>query len=193
VEIFDGRGLSYRAKLQRLGKEGVELVALGEPTLQAFPRRRVILATAIPKGERFDWLVEKATELGVSCLIPLLSERSVVDPRGTKLDRLRRLVVEAAKQCGRNRLMELGEPIRFSHILQLPAPPARLLAHPGGLPASQWAPHDEVLIAVGPEGGFTEFEVEQARSSGWLVAGLGESRLRIETAGLAACALLLAL
>ena len=67
---------------------------------------RLTLATAVPKGERFDWLVEKATELGVDRLVPIVTERSVVDPRAAKLDRLRRVIVEASKQCGRNRLMD---------------------------------------------------------------------------------------
>ena len=76
-----------------------------------------MLATAVPKGDRFDWLVEKATELGVERLIPIVTERSVVVPRGSKLDRLRRSIIEASKQCRRARLMELAEPMDWPELV----------------------------------------------------------------------------
>ena len=196
VEVFDGRGFATQAEVVGLGRDRVELAAVGDPLPDHVTPCRLTLATAVPKGERFDWLVEKATELGVARLVPIITERSVVDPREAKLDRLHRVVVEASKQCGRNRLMQLDRPLPWEvfarHVVDRP----RLLAHPGGLPASAWPRARRlgaVTLAIGPEGGFTDAETDAARALGWTPIGLGVTLLRIETAGLAGCSALLAL
>ena len=155
------------------------------------------LATSVPKGERFDWLVEKASELGVARLVPILTERSVVDPRDSKLERLRRLTIESAKQCGRNVLLQIDPPITWSGFYASKAVrasnAARLLAHPGGSLVAGWNRQNEAILAIGPEGGFTDLEVENALVEGWTVIGLGPTILRIETAALAGSSTLLAL
>jgi len=196
VEVFDGKGFAAGARGESAGKDRVDLAVLGEPIADRAAPCRLTLATAVPKGERFDWLIEKATELGVARLVPLITERSVVDPRDAKLDRLRRLIVEAAKQCGRNRLMDLDSPTPWTALARAPAVETRLLAHPGGVPASAWHPLPygaAVTLAIGPEGGFTEPEVALAVELGWQAVGLGATLLRIETAGLAGSAAILAL
>jgi 16S rRNA (uracil1498-N3)-methyltransferase len=197
VEIFDGAGFGTRAVVAGVGKDWVDLDTMGDPLPDRLPGCRLTLATAVPKGERFDWLVEKATELGVDRLVPLVTERSVVDPGAAKLDRLRRVIVEAAKQCGRNRLMALERPLPWSLWLAEPsAVTPRLIAHPGGVLPPAWPRSRHgggATLAIGPEGGFTEAEVEAARVAGWQVVGLGATLLRIETAGLAGCAAILAL
>ena len=196
VEVFDGRGSAWRAEVRGLGKERVDLSVLGPAPRGRIAPCSLTLATALPKGDRVDWLVEKATELGVARLVPLLTARSVVDPRGGKLDRLRRYVVEAAKQCGRDRLMDLDSPVPWDQFLHQATPPIRLIAHPGGDPAPTWprsGPDRAAALAVGPEGGFTAAEVDDARAAGWQPASLGGTLLRIETAGLAGCAVILAL
>jgi 16S rRNA (uracil1498-N3)-methyltransferase len=197
VEVFDGKGFAMGAGVRFVGKNTVELEVLGDPLPDRVPCCRLTLATAVPKGERFDWLVEKATEIGVERLVPMVTERSVVDPRASKLERLRRLIVEASKQCGRNRLMELSPPVPWS-VWALAAGPdsVRLLAQPGGSSPSCWPrirQGDPVTLAVGPEGGFSTAEVETARQAGWHPISLGATLLRIETAGLAGCAAILAL
>jgi len=196
VEVFDGKGFATRARVESIGKNRVDLTVLGEPIADRVAACRLTLATAVPKGERFDWLIEKATELGVARLVPLITERSVVDPRDAKLDRLRRLIVEAAKQCGRNRLLELDSPTPWTTLARAPSGETRLLAHPGGVPAFAWRPIRRgapVTLAIGPEGGFTESEVTLAVELGWQAVGLGVTLLRIETAGLAGSAAILAL
>ncbi len=197
VEVFDGGGFATRARVVKVGKDWVDLDVVGDPLSDRVAPCRVTLATAVPKGERFDWLVEKATEIGVDRLVPIVTERSVVDPRAAKLDRLRRRIVEASKQCGRNRLMVLDRPLAWALWLAEPAAATlRLVAHPGGLPPLSWprAQHGgEAVLAIGPEGGFTEQEVEAARAAGWQIAGLGATLLRVETAGLVGCAAILAL
>lgn len=196
VELFDGRGSGYRAEVVELAKDRVELRAIEAPRRGPEPPCEVCLATAVPKGERFDWLVEKATELGVTRMVPIVTERSSVDPRPHKLDRLRRLVVEASKQCGRFRLMEL-EPTRpWAEVVPEATGGIGLLAHPGGRSARSWPIAEQgspIWVAIGPEGGFTEAEVALARSAGWVLVGLGPTLLRVETAGLAACARVLGL
>ncbi|HMB05625.1 MAG TPA: RsmE family RNA methyltransferase [Isosphaeraceae bacterium] len=196
VEVFDGRGFATRAEVVEAGRDRVELRTLGDPLADRAAACRLTLATAVPKGERFDWLIEKATELGVERLVPLVTERSVVDPRIAKLDRLRRVVVEAAKQCGRNRLMELDRPTPWPAFLAAQGETARWMAHPGGRSPSAW-PRPRLggraTLAIGPEGGFTEAEAEAAGAAGWRTIRLGATRLRIETAGLAGCSMLLAL
>jgi 16S rRNA (uracil1498-N3)-methyltransferase len=197
VEVFDGQGWAAHAAVTAVGKEWVDLRVLEELQSGREAVCRLTLATAVPKGERFDWLVEKATELGVDRLVPIVTERSVVDPRAAKLERLRRLVIEASKQCGRNRLMVLHQPIAWARWLEEASPMApRLVAHPGGLPPQQWTKArrgGESALAVGPEGGFTEEEIAAARAAGWEIVSLGSSLLRIETAALAGCAAILAL
>ncbi|MDR3638761.1 MAG: RsmE family RNA methyltransferase [Isosphaeraceae bacterium] len=196
VEVFDGKGFASVAEVVSVGRDRVELALAGEPLPERAPPCRLTLATAIPKGERFDWLVEKATELGVACLIPLVTERSVVDPRETKLARLRRLTIEASKQCGRSRLLEIEPPVPLPRLIAESVASVRVLAHPRGFPPARW-PRIPVggsaVLAIGPEGGFTEQEIALARESGWTLGDLGTTLLRIETAGLAGGSLLLAL
>lgn len=196
VELFDGLGLATRAEVLAVGRDEVSLRAVGDPLPDRAPDVELTLATAVPKGDRFDWLVEKAAELGVARLIPLVAVRSTVDPRAGKLDRLRRTVVEACKQCGRNRLM-LVEPVaRWSEVMAAAGEHPRLVAHPGGAGAAGWpgvVPGGSAWVAVGPEGGFTDEEVQAAEARGWRRVGLGPTLLRVETAAVVACARLLAL
>ncbi|HWE38440.1 MAG TPA: RsmE family RNA methyltransferase [Isosphaeraceae bacterium] len=195
VELLDGRGGAWLAVVDRVERDRVEL-AVGEPLPERPDGPHLTLATAVPKGERFDWLVEKATELGVARLVPILASRSTVDPRSSKLDRLRRLVVEACKQSGRRRLMEIGPTTPWPDACRSESPGARFLAHPGGMPAASaiaGAPAGPLALAIGPEGGFDPDEVAGAVAAGWRLIDLGPNLLRIETAALAGAASVLAI
>jgi 16S rRNA (uracil1498-N3)-methyltransferase len=192
AQIFDGRGVRYETKVSAVSRDQVDLEIVDGPHARPRPACGLTLASAVPKGERFDWLVEKATELGVDRLIPLITQRSVVDPSAAKLERLRRVIVEAAKQCDRDHLMTLDVAMKFDQLLTAPPDTAdRLLAHPGGLTAARWPQAASAVLAIGPEGGFTDSEVAQAQASGWSIVGLGNYRLRIETAAIAGSTLLL--
>ncbi len=196
VELFDGRGFASLAKVVGLEKKRVVLFREGEPLAERETPCRLTLATAVPKGERFDWLIEKATELGVTRLIPLITERSVVVPGNAKLERLGRVIIEAAKQCGRSRLMTLERPTPWTEVVVNEEDGFRLLAHPGGLAAPCWPRArrgDSVILAVGPEGGFTDAEASAGRDAGWTLISLGSTLLRVETAGLAGSSAILAL
>ncbi len=190
VEVFDGRGGGWRARVEAIDRDRVTLLALEPIDDRAVPSP-IALAVAAPKGDRLDWLVEKCTEIGVGRLTIVLSERSVVDPRGSKLDRLRRTILEASKQSGRNRLMTLDGPTPLATVLSRDPEATRLIAHSGGVPASRWpgpAPGVPAVLAIGPEGGWTEAERDLADRLGWVRVGLGPTRLRVETAALVGAA-----
>lgn len=194
VEVFNGRGLSVFARVAAGGKNAAELEVEGPPILEPPPECMIEIGAAAPKGDRFDWLVEKAVELGVARLTPLTTERSVVDPRSSKLDRLRRTIIEASKQSGRNRLMELSPLADLRTFLET-ADGVRLIADPQGAPPESWPRVDRgalVRLIVGPEGGLTDAETAMAEGLGWAPVRLGPHILRIETAVLAGAAAILA-
>jgi len=144
----------------------------------------------LPKGDRGDFLLEKLTELGVTDFVPLQTERSVVHPRDAKLERLQRAVIEASKQCGRNVLMQIHPLAKWDDYCRRETQmKPRLLAHPSD-GESIVASREDTCIAVGPEGGFSDREVEAARSAGWRIVSLGPRVLRVETAAIALAALL---
>jgi len=189
VVLFDGSGAEFPARVEALERQQVRLAVLERVEIDRELAAPITLAVALPKGERQKWLVEKATELGVARLVPLESARGVAQPVAGALDRLRRSVIEASKQCGRNRLLEIAQPRDWSEFVK--APPAnavRLVAHPGGSltrdAVAGMALADSAWLAVGPEGGFTDDEIGLARSAGWQVVGLGKRILRVETAAI---------
>lgn len=197
VELFRGDGLVASCRIQAIRKRDVDLEVqqsrFDEPSI-----RSLTLATAVPKGDRFEWLVEKATELGVDRLIPLTTGRSSVDPRGSKLDKLRQTVITACKQSGRNHLMAISDVTCWDQFLRQRSPECLLMvAHPQGLTVDQVlaesnSPIQSFMIAIGPEGGFLDEEISQAIESQAKTIHLGRNLLRIETAaiGLAARILL---
>jgi 16S rRNA (uracil1498-N3)-methyltransferase len=146
------------------------------------------LGVALPKGDRQRWIVEKAVELGVTRLVPLITERS--EKLGS--EKLTRYVIEASKQCGRNRLMEIAPAQSWTDWLvsraeTAPLPIRAWVAHPTGrgLTAADVSQPGPTLVAIGPEGGLTDEEVAEATGAHWELIGLGPRILRIETAAAA--------
>jgi 16S rRNA (uracil1498-N3)-methyltransferase len=186
VTLFDGSGCEFDAEVTVCRRAAVELAVLERREVDRELPFELTLGAALPKGDRQRWLVEKAVELGVSRLVPLATERSEKhDP-----DKLARYVVEASKQCGRNRLMAIASPAAWSDWLasgDAADQPRRWVAHPGGQPidVGELAHSRATFLAIGPEGGFTETEAEAAVAAGWQIVGLGPRLLRIETAALA--------
>jgi 16S rRNA (uracil1498-N3)-methyltransferase len=190
IELFDGSGRQWVAEVRRIARSEVELALLAEEPIDRESPADVTLAVALPKGDRQRWLVEKAVELGVRRLVPLETARGVARPGDTALERLRRCVIEASKQCGRNRLLEIGPPQPWAVLLAATADvPQRWMAYPGGDRLPPLAPHDPVVLAVGPEGGFTADEVTAAVQAGWRLVDLGPRTLRVETAAILLAAL----
>jgi 16S rRNA (uracil1498-N3)-methyltransferase len=186
VTLFDGSGCEFTAKVTKLGKQAVELEIVARHEISRELALPLTLGVALPKGDRQKWLVEKATELGVTRLVPLVTERGVAQPVEAALERLRRSVIEASKQCGRNRLLEIGEPLTLAAFAAAaPAHALRLIAHLGGAELNTLAKAEELWAAVGPEGGFTDEEVASAERAFWQRVSLGRAILRVETAAIA--------
>lgn len=192
VRVFDGSGVEWPARVMMIGRDEVTL-DLGEPLVAAVViTSPLTLAVALPKGDRQKWLVEKLTELGVARLVPLVTLRGVAEATPAAAHRLRRGVLEACKQSGRNTLMEIGEPQTIAEILrQRPAAALMLVADPGAPPLDTSSPATAghtVLGFVGPEGGFTADELALLAAAGVERIGLGPHILRVETAAIALAA-----
>lgn len=187
VTLFDGSGDEFSAVVERVGRADVSLTIASRESVNRELPCRLTLGVALPKGDRQKWLVEKAVELGVTRIVPLRTERGVAQPVEQALVRLRRAVIEASKQCGRNRLLQIDEPQSWTDFVADAGSAYRCLAHPGGESCQQLTAHlltDDIRLAVGPEGGFTDDEVALATAAGWQTIDLGRRILRVETAAL---------
>ena len=196
VTLFDGSGAEFVAEVVASRRSQVEFTVLSRTEIDrelAFP---LIVGVALPKGDRQKWLVEKLTELGISKLVPLITERSVAEPKPASRARLEQAVIKASKQCGRNLLMDIAVAKRWEEFVcdspdETGSDTQCIIAHPGGDPMVDFPArlHGVRVLAVGPEGGFAEHEVELAVKKGWQAVSLGRRILRIETAAVAlACA-----
>jgi 16S rRNA (uracil1498-N3)-methyltransferase len=188
VSLFDGSGTEFDAIVSEITKHEVQLSITNRRRVDRELPFSLTLACSPPKGDRFRWLVEKAVELGVSRFVPLLTERATEQAHGLKADRLRRWVIEASKQCGRNVLMQVTDGAPWTDFLKSACSGIHILAHPLGEPSAQRpraTPGTQMAIAVGPEGGFADRELREARERDWITVSLGPRILRIETAALA--------
>lgn len=191
VTLFDGSGAEVTAEVLRLHRSSADLAVLARHEIDRELPFPLTLGIALPKGDRQRWLIEKAVELGVSRIVPLNTSRSVAQPTGKAVERLRRAVIEASKQCGRNRLMEICPPQSFASFLRSGEPDSiRLIAHPSPQAASVRefaASHraNTVRLGIGPEGGFADEEAADAIAAGWHLVSFGPRILRIETAAIA--------
>ena len=195
IEVFDGAGGRFQAVLAGQELEiGARLAADGRKT-------DVVLVQALAKGEKMDLIVQKATELGVTRIVPLTADRAVVrldaDRGRSRAERWRRIAQEAARQCGRGDVPRVDEPLDWDSVFSLlRAEPDRraLLLDPGegALRLGDAARGlSRLLLAVGPEGGFSPEERRRALENGFVSAAMGPLVLRTETAGLAALAVVL--
>jgi len=186
--LFDGTGVEFAAEVTAIGRRDVTFAILDRRAVDRESPVALSLGVALPKGDRQKTLVEKLTELGATRLTPVVTERSVAAAKGSSLDKLRRLVIEASKQCGRNRLMEITEPLTLEEFFRAAPEGERLIACPGVGAGAMWPTSRSVAVLVGPEGGFSEAEVAAARDAGWRSISLGERVLRVETAAIAIAA-----
>ena len=193
IVAVDGEGGWYRIQLKDVGKKHAigEIVErkrdVGEPSFH------LTIGIGLLKNQnRFEVFAEKAAELGVSRIVPLLTHRT--EKQSIKSQRVERLLTAAMKQCGRSRLVELAPLTEFETMIADANQSLKLIAHEqSGSGASlvellESNCQQNIVALVGPEGGFTEEEIERATVCGFKVAALGERRLRAETAALAVCA-----
>jgi 16S rRNA (uracil1498-N3)-methyltransferase len=188
IVLFNGDGGEYPARLELVKKTHLEVEILDERAISREALREITVACPLPKGDRATFLIEKLTELGVAHYVPLRTARSVVHPGEGKIEKLQRQVIEASKQCGRNVLMSIEPMMEWDEVVTQSFAGVRWIADATGAPATVVA-QQPILIALGPEGGWTPEELTQARLHHWQVVSLGKSILRIETAAIAAATL----
>jgi len=184
VELFNGRGLSGRAEV--LGfDEGFTFLRAVAWDEAPQPRPRLTVAAAVPKGPKADDMVAMLSQAGADVWVPTLCARSVVDPRAGKVERFARVAAESAKQCGRNWLMHVAEPMELGAALRQTRDVGLVMdpdAEPIGDMAERLRGAEHVTLVVGPEGGLTPEELRAADNAGFVRWRVGGHVLRIETA-----------
>lgn len=195
IQLFNGQGGAYHATLEIQGKQAYAAISEFDPT-EAELAGRLTLVQGIAAGDKMDWIVEKAVELGAAAVIPIAAQRSVLRLSGPRLDKRiahwRRIAHSACEQCGRNRPPHIAEPLTLGAWLEQPADATtlRLLCHPEAgatLQATLAAPPApaSLELLVGPEGGWADDELAVAAGHGARRVRFGPRVLRTETAGLA--------
>jgi 16S rRNA (uracil1498-N3)-methyltransferase len=191
LNVFDGRGHEAQVRIAETTKDSVRLTILQHSNTASLPCR-ITLAQAIPK-KSMDLIVQKATELGVATIVPLVSDRSVVklDEDSRRMDRWHEIALEACKQCGNNWLPEIQPPRKARDFLNSPGQfDLKLIAslQPDSKPLKailgEAAKLSSILILIGPEGDFTPAELSSAKSAGCLPLSLGPLVLRADTAAI---------
>lgn len=196
--LFDGTGGEYRANIAALERRQVRVDIGPRRDIEVESQLRIHLGVAVSRSERMDWVVQKATELGVSELSPLYTERTALKLAGErgerKLRHWQQVAISACEQCGRNRLPTVHPIQTLDSWLAGTSAQRKFVLHPRAHSplATDLAPHSVALL-VGPEGGLSETEIEAAERAGYCTLRLGPRVLRTETAPLAAIAVLQAL
>lgn len=195
--LFNGDGADYDAVLAETGKRGASADVLARRERDVESPLRITLAQAVARGEKMDWILQKATELGVAGIAPVFSERTEVkldgERGGKRQAHWRGVLYAACEQCGRTRIPELLEPATLAHYAAQEQATHRIFLDPlaeGRLSSLPVAAGDRIALAIGPEGGFSERDIATLSAAGFIGIGLGPRVLRTETAGLATMAAL---
>ncbi|HMN42520.1 MAG TPA: RsmE family RNA methyltransferase [Phycisphaerales bacterium] len=193
IELMDGRGGIAEGEVVEgdLGAKSRELHVRVTGVRREQPARpRVEIWTAVPKGGRVDEMIDQLAQVGAAAWRPLDTARGVVDPREAKMERLGRIAVEASKQCGRAWRLEIGPKATMDEALRA-APGVRVVvADASGSPWSGAESSEHLRLLIGPEGGWTPEELAAARTANASISRFGPHVMRIETAAVAACAML---
>lgn len=191
ISLFDGAGGEYTATLQSDGKAAWADTQAFSPIERELPGH-ITLLQGMASGDKMDWIIEKAVEMGVTRIVPIAAQRSVLQLSGPRLEKRllhwQRITMAASEQCGRNRLMIVDAPTTLAQALPTIEAGVVLLCHPeGGHTLAQGLPADtrRIALLVGPEGGWNEAELVCAHQSGALPLVLGPRILRTETAAIA--------
>ena len=202
LTLFNGEGGEYAAEVQHMGRSDVRVVVGEHRNAECEAAIQVHLAVGMPANDRMDWLVEKATELGVHRITPLMTERSVVRLSGDRAEKKQAhwqaVAVSACEQCGRNRVPVIDVPESLNAWLARQTPQAEVVhgvlsLHASTQPfntlrAGSGAKGTTWVLLNGPEGGLTDAEDAAARAKGFSAVSLGKRVLRAETAALGALA-----
>ncbi|HZS06426.1 MAG TPA: 16S rRNA (uracil(1498)-N(3))-methyltransferase [Blastocatellia bacterium] len=198
VFVFDGAGSEYECEVTVVSKGAVDLTVISRLQNEVESPLHLTLGQALIKGDKFDWVVQKTTELGVTRIVPLITDHSdVYKAEGHtdhRLQRWRRIALEAVKQCGRRRLVEITEPVRFIQFCEDEKAGSNLiLSERGGHSLRGVADGlryvSQVSVCVASEGGWSNKELQQAEACRFIPVHLGARILRTETAAIAAVTL----
>ena len=196
--LCDGEGTDYFCELAGFEGEGVLFRVLYHTPTALEPDTAVTLYQGLPKGEKMDWILQKAVELGAGEIVPVVTARSIVRLKPgegeKKRERWQRIAAEAAGQCGRGRIPLVSQPLPFAEAAaRLAGEPALVFYEGGGRPLGELVGRDcrRLSIVVGPEGGFEKEEVTRLLRNGAEAATLGKRILRCETAPLAALSVIM--
>ncbi|MGC6368270.1 16S rRNA (uracil(1498)-N(3))-methyltransferase [Pseudomonas sp. K2I15] len=192
VQLFDGSGHEFHASLLEVGKKRVVVQVTETFAGQIESPLQIHLGQGLSRGERMDWAIQKATELGVNEITPIFSERCEVrlkDERADKrLQHWRQVAISACEQCGRSRVPVIHPPLLLADWLKQAEADLKLVLHPVAEPLVSHAKPASLAFLIGPEGGLTDGEVETAQGAGFHSARLGPRVLRTETAPVVALA-----
>jgi len=188
VIVFDGLGNHAQARVLSVSKQRVDLMLeLAESVPTSLPD--ITLAQAIPKGKNMDWIVQKAVELGVSRIQPLVTRHTIVSPGGDKAEKWRRTALEACKQCGQFTIPIIEDPLPFTEWLaNRPSADLEVIASLADNPRNfretlkSHPDLESITLAIGPEGDFSSEETAAALTAGFVPVTLGDLVLRVETA-----------
>ncbi|WP_423360165.1 16S rRNA (uracil(1498)-N(3))-methyltransferase [Pseudomonas citronellolis] len=186
VQLFDGSGQEFLGELVEVGKKNVRVELRESFAGLAESPLRLHLGQGLSRGERMDWAIQKATELGAARITPIVSERCEVRLKDERADKRtahwRQIAISACEQCGRSVLPQIDAPISLAEWLQATEADLKLVLHPVAEPLASHARPGSLAFLIGPEGGLSDAEVEQARATGFHAARLGPRVLRTETA-----------
>jgi 16S rRNA (uracil1498-N3)-methyltransferase len=202
LRLCDGQGREWNGRLRAVLKDRAEVDLQEELRREAESPLQVTLYQGWARGDKLDWTIQKATEIGLARFVPVLTRRSEVKPQaggGPRLERWREIARQAARQSERTRVPEIGSPLTFAQaVTEARQADLALMPFEGADPAADWKTRlsgrtgvSRVALLVGPEGGFAPEEAAQAAAAGIVSVGLGPRILRSETAGLVATALAL--
>lgn len=194
VQVFDGEGKEFLCEIETIGKKESVLTIIEEIAPKSSESNlNLTLAVAILKGEKFDLVIQKAVELGVSKFIPITTKRTDVKLKDAdkRLERWQRIILEASKQCGRAKLMKIESPISFESLVKKSGDEKfALFSERNGENFSAIKPSLNITTIIGSEGGWEDSEIELAQNNGVQIVTLGGRILRAETAVIAISALL---
>ena len=190
VQLFDGSGLEYRGQLIEVGKKSVRVELTEQLTGQPDSTLRVHLGQGLSRGERMDWAIQKATELGVAEITPIVSERCEVRLKDDRADKRmahwQQVAISACEQCGRSSVPVIHPPLLLVDWLAQVEADLKLVLHPVAEPLVSHAKPTSLAFLIGPEGGLNDAEVSQAVAAQFQAARLGPRVLRTETAAVVA-------
>lgn len=197
ILVCDGAGTEYETQVAGLFADRVECKILASRPSQSEPDIRVVCCLGYSKGDKLEWAIQKAVELGAAEIVPFFSENCVVKPKKEeeKCRRYNRIAFEAAKQSGRGRIPIVRQAVAYKEMLEIAAATGKafFLYEGGGQPLSQQVENLQACALItGAEGGFTPAEADLAHQAGCIAIGLGPRILRCETAPVAALAALMA-